>query len=203
MANLIDTPAFTANEIYQIQATDAVEGAATGASFGGIGLSNQPHQQLANRTAFVKQRQDTNIANIGALQAFTALFKGMMAPNGYVEIPFLDANRGMIIAIVQWGFISVDGLTGAQIENKVLSFNFPIPFPNACQWMLPAWASNSASGAGALASAALVLETLSNSLSTRGASVFADWDDSGTVNVANSATGKVGITGFYWLAVGF
>lgn len=203
MANLIDNPAFTANEVYEIQATDAVEGAAAGASFDGIGLSNQPHQQLANRTAFLKQRQDTNLANIGALQAFTALFKGAMAASGYVEIPFLDVNRGMIVALVQWGFISIDGLTGGQIENKVLSFNFPIPFPNACEWMLPAWASNGQSGAGALNNAALGLETLSNSLSRTGASVFSDWNDSGTVNVANSATGKTGLTGFYWLAVGF
>jgi hypothetical protein len=67
MALLIDSPSFTANEVYEIQATDAVEGAAIGASFGGIGLSNQPHQQLANRTAFVKQRQDTNIGNIIAV----------------------------------------------------------------------------------------------------------------------------------------
>ena len=73
MALLIDSPSFTANEVYEIQATDAVEGAATGASFGGLGLSNQPHQQLANRTAFLKQRQDTNVGNIAALQAFTTL----------------------------------------------------------------------------------------------------------------------------------
>ena len=50
MALLIDSPSFTANEVYEIQATDPVEGAASGASFGGLGLSNQPHQQLANRT---------------------------------------------------------------------------------------------------------------------------------------------------------
>jgi hypothetical protein len=203
MATLIDTPAFTENEVYEIQATDAVEGAASGASLGGIGLSNQPHQQLANRTALLKRRQDANVANIGALQAFTALFKGLMGPSGYVEIPFLDVNRGMIAAVVQWGFISIDGLTGPQIENKVLSFNFPIAFPNACEWMLPAWASNSQTGPGALSSAALGLETLSNSLNKTGASVFADWNDAGTVNVANSATGKSGITGFFWIAVGF
>jgi hypothetical protein len=53
MVLLIDNPTFTANEVYEIQATDPVEGSATGASFGGLGLSNQPHQQLANRTAFL------------------------------------------------------------------------------------------------------------------------------------------------------
>ena len=72
MATLIDIPEFTANEIYEIQQTDPVEGAGSGASFAGIGVSNEPHQQLANRTAFLYGRQNTNIANIGALQSFVA-----------------------------------------------------------------------------------------------------------------------------------
>jgi hypothetical protein len=83
MTTLIDSPEFSANEIYQIQQTDAVEGAAAGATFGGIGVSNQPHQQLANRTALLKQRQDVNIANIGVLQAFMAGFVGSLQANGY------------------------------------------------------------------------------------------------------------------------
>src|SRR5580692_2865545 len=112
MALLIDSPGFTSNEVYEIQATDAVEGAAAGASFGGLGLSNQPHQQLANRTAFLKQRQDTNIGNIGALQAFTALFKGLMSGNGYAQIPFADINRGLIVATLQWGAMFPNGGLG-------------------------------------------------------------------------------------------
>jgi hypothetical protein len=56
MATLLDAPEFTANEIYAIQQTDPVEGAAALASFSGLGVSNQPHQQLANRSAFLKQR---------------------------------------------------------------------------------------------------------------------------------------------------
>src|SRR5277367_2134233 len=130
MATLIDSPEFTANEIYEIQATDAVEGAATGASFSGIGLSNQPHQQLANRTALLKARQDTNIANIGSLQSFTGLFKGLMGPSGYIEVPYLDVSRGLTVAIAQWGFVSFSGLTAAQIKNQPFSINFPIAFPN-------------------------------------------------------------------------
>jgi hypothetical protein len=35
MATLIDAAEFTSNEVYQIQATDPVEGAASGASFSG------------------------------------------------------------------------------------------------------------------------------------------------------------------------
>lgn len=70
MTTLIDNTSgeWVSNEVYEIQQTDRVEGAAAGASFGGIGISNQPHQQLANRTAFLYQRQSTNIANITALQ---------------------------------------------------------------------------------------------------------------------------------------
>ena len=96
MSSLIDNAEYSANEVYQIQQTDPVEGAAMGASFGGIGVSNQPHQQLANRTAFIKNRQDTNITNIGVLQAFNALFTGAMGANGYVTIPFADVSRGQL-----------------------------------------------------------------------------------------------------------
>src|SRR5260370_39600475 len=107
MPTLIDNPSFTANETYQIQATDLVEGAATGASFGGIGLSNQPHQQLANRTALLKQRQETNIANIAALQAFVAGFMGSLGQSGYLKIPLVDLSRGTISAVIQWGSFSL------------------------------------------------------------------------------------------------
>ncbi len=72
MANLIDNPEYTPNEVYEIQQTDKVEGAAAGASFGGIGVSNEPHQQLANRAAFLYGRQNTNIGNITTLQGQVA-----------------------------------------------------------------------------------------------------------------------------------
>src|SRR6202040_4255239 len=104
MTTLIDSPEFSANEIYQIQQTDAVEGAAAGATFSGIGVSNQPHQQLANRTALLKQRQDVNIASIGVLQAFMAGFIGSLQVNGYIAIPINDVSRGPLAAIIQWGY---------------------------------------------------------------------------------------------------
>jgi len=106
MATLIDAAEFTSNEVYQIQATDPVEGAASGASFSGTGISNQPHQQLANRTAFLKQRQDVNISNIAVMQAFQALFTGLMAQNGYLKIPIADINKGLIQYIIQWGLVN-------------------------------------------------------------------------------------------------
>lgn len=201
MGTLIDSPSFTANEIYQIQATDPVEGAADGAGFGGIGVSNQPHQQLADRTAFLKQRQDTNIGNIGALQSFTGLFKGLMGVNGYVQIPFIDVNRGLISAWLQWGFCSIDGLVQSQITNKPLTIPFAVEFPSACLWVIAQWASNNQEGAGALAGAALGLETLS--ISRTQVTFFSDFNGTGAIRIASKASGKQGLTGFYWVAIGF
>lgn len=200
MAMLIDNPSFTSNEIYEIQATDPVEGAATGASFSGIGTSNQPHQQLANRTALLKQRQDANISSIAALQSFTGLFTGMMAQNGYVEIPFKDVNRGQIAAIVQWGFYSLVGQPASALKNAAFAVTFPVAFPNACEWAMATWATNYFGGAGAFVSGSVVLEA--GALATTGLSVFSDYDGAATINVATSGGGK-GLNGFYWGAIGF
>jgi hypothetical protein len=186
MVLLIDSPSFTANEVYEIQATDPVEGAAIGASFSGLGLSNQPHQQLANRTAFLKQRQDTNIGNINALQSFIALFKGSMAANGYVQVPFTDVNRGPITATVQWGSMFPSG--GLRAGGYTVSW--PLQFPNACVWAM-ASLSNSAADAQ---EGKQIMATVGVSVSIgifmvnflSGASPSADPND-----------------GFYWVALGF
>ena len=138
MATLIDSPEFTANEIYEIQQTDPVEGAGAGASFSGIGVSNEPHQQLANRTAFLYGRQNTNIANIGALQSFVANFTGSLKTAGYLRIPLTDVSRGPMIAIIQWGYYA---LAQQSISNDTtFTVTWPIPFPNAI--LLPPLATN-------------------------------------------------------------
>lgn len=131
MATLIDASEYTSNDVYQIQATDPVEGAAIDASFSGTGISNQPHQQLANRTAFLKQRQDVNSGNIGVLQAFMAEFTGSMGPNGYLEIPFADINRGSIVALVQWGSVVYNN---SILNDTPITLTWPTAFPNACMW---------------------------------------------------------------------
>ncbi|HLW69366.1 MAG TPA: hypothetical protein VKS22_01970 [Candidatus Binataceae bacterium] len=200
MATLIDSPEFSANEIYEIQQTDAVEGAAVGAGFGGIGLSNQPHQQLANRTSYIKGRQDTNIANIGLLQAFEALFSGSMGQNGYIAVPFADVSRGQIQMIIQWGFYSFAGLAGGGVENAVFTVTLPSAFSNANEWAGGFYATNNTAGDGALINSALALETVTP-LGRNSISFFSDWDGSGTVAVASGT--KAGLTGFYWIAVGF
>jgi hypothetical protein len=189
MATLIDSAEFTSNEVYQIQATDPVEGAASGASFNGTGISNQPHQQLANRTAFLYGRQNTNIANIATLQAFTALFTGSMGQNGYLKIGVSDINRGLIQYVAQWGLVTWDPTEDEGIRGP---YSFPIAFPNACEIFMPVTLtpegpSNNADGDGvAMVSAAYPPTT----------SQFWIWS-----NAIGAANGKS--SGAYWFAIGF
>ncbi len=187
MANLIDAAEFTANEVYEIAQTDPVEGAAAGASFGGIGVSNEPHQQLANRTAFLKQRQDTNIASIGALQAFQALFKGLIGGNGYAAIPFLDVSRGLITAYVQWGAYSI-GVDLA--SDTAYTLAWPVPFPNACMFALATAANPNADKKYGQAQIEVV------SYNSIQGTFFVDY-------IGGSTGADLKMPGFYWLAIGF
>jgi hypothetical protein len=204
MATLIDAAEFTSNEVYQIQATDAVEGAAIGASFSGTGISNQPHQQLANRTAFLKQRQDVDIANISTLLGFMSDFQGSMQPNGYVEIPFNDIARGSIVALVQWGTYSLMGQTPAALKNATWTVTWPIAFPNAAFWFMANWQTNALgsanSGDGTFAGGMMSVETAPPGKSN--GQFFTDWDDNAKIYVASSS-GALGLTGVTWLAIGF
>jgi Putative tail fiber protein gp53-like, C-terminal len=187
MANLADNPEFTANEVYEIQATDSVEGAASGASFNGLGVSNAPHQQLANRTAFLKGRQDTNIANIAALQAFQVLFAGLMAGNGYVKIPFVDMNRGLITAIVQWGGYFPSGKLSQDASWQV---TWPTAFPNACVFALASLSNTTADKS----CGKLVMETVG--FTTTSGTFMSDY-------IGGASTGQDPNDGFYWVAIGF
>ncbi|MGH7906112.1 MAG: gp53-like domain-containing protein [Candidatus Binataceae bacterium] len=193
MTTLIDIPEFTADEIYQIQATDSVEGAAIGASFGGNGLSNQPHQQLANRTAFLKQRQDTNIGNIGALLGFMAKFTGSLQSNGYLKIPIQDVSRGAVTAIIQWGFFYLDSAKISGDSNYVVYW--PIPFPTAI--LIPPLATNVYISTGG---GNLVASVVAGSNNQAGATFVLDVNGA---LVANGTTKAEISAGFSWLAIGF
>ncbi len=191
MATLLDNPAFTADEVYEILATDMLEGAATGASFGGLGISNQPHQQLANRTAFLKQRQDTNITNIGALQAFVAKFTGSLQTNGYLEIPLTDVARGAVVAIIQWGWYSLPAVhIGIDTQYTVV---WPIPFPNTI--LLPPLAPNvyKQTGGGNTAASVISWNT------SQGVFVL---DIPGVLVASGQSIPEIS-NGFSWLAIGF
>jgi hypothetical protein len=191
MAILIDSAEFTADEVYRIAATDKVEGAATGASFSGLGISNQPHQQLANRTAFLKQRQDTNITNIGALQAFVAKFTGSLQTNGYLKVPLADVGRGAVVALIQWGYYTLSAASiGIDSEYTVV---WPIPFPNAI--LIPPLATNFYKRTGGGNTAASVV---SYDL-TGGTFVL---DIPGVLVASGQSLPEVS-NGFSWLAIGF
>ncbi len=186
MATLIDTAEFTSNEVYQIQATDPVEGAASGASFSGTGISNQPHQQLANRTAFLKQRQDVNISSIGVLQAFMANFAGAIGANGYLAIPLADVNRGSIVAIVQWGAM----FPGGGLDNDTsYTVTWPTAFPNACVWSSAALANSRA-----LANTGKLIIDIVSFTTTAG--TFRS-------DLIGGVVPQVPNDGFYWMAIGF
>ncbi len=187
MATLIDAVGFTSNEVYQIQATDPVEGAASGASFSGAGISNQPHQQLANRTAFLKQRQDVNIGNIGVLQAFMGAFAGSISGNGYLTIPVADVNRGSIVAMVEWGAMFPGG---GLVEDESYPVTWPAAFPNACLWSMATLANPRAREH----SGKLIIDVVSF---TRTAGIFrSDFINGSDSNQAPN-------DGFYWMAIGF
>ncbi len=191
MATLIDSPEFTANEIYEIQQTDPVEGAGAGASFSGIGVSNEPHQQLANRTAFLYGRQNTNIANISALQSFVANFTGSLKAAGYLKIPLTDVSRGPMIAIIQWGYYA---LAQQSIPNDTaFTVTWPIPFPNAI--LLPPLATNVYYSTVGGNTAASVI-----SYGASGATFVLDVPG---VLMQRAGLGNEQSNGFSWLAIGF
>ncbi|MFZ0247609.1 gp53-like domain-containing protein [Candidatus Binatus sp.] len=193
MATLIDAAEFTSNEVYQIQATDPVEGAASGASFSGTGISNQPHQQLANRTAFLKQRQDVNISNIGVLQAFQALFTGLMGQNGYLKIPVNDINRGLVQYVIQWGSVNFGT---PQVGRLFGPYSFPIAFPNACvNIMLSTLAPPNTTPEKALISGSAGQASI-NPANPPTTTQFWVWNN-------NAPDDADTLEGFYWIAIGF
>jgi hypothetical protein len=186
MATLIDTANYTANEVYEIQATDAVEGAAIDASFSGLGISNQPHQQLANRTSFLKQRQDVNIASLSVLRTFMAGFVGLIDGNGYLKIPVADINRGSVSAIVEWG----SHFPGGGLDlNTTYSVTWPLAFPNSCLWVIAALSNSTAVNTGKV-----IIDVVSR---TKTAGVFRS-DRIGGALVTQQPN-----DGFYWMAIGF
>jgi hypothetical protein len=222
MANPTGSAYLTANtgyvwmdgDVYEIPQTDQVEGAATGASFSGLGVENQPHQVILNKVNYTHAKQLTDEANIAALQAFMNLFTSSVGPTGYRKMPTQDSVLGSIVLIEQWGVISLLGLGGVALRNGLFTFNFPIAFPNAI-WMLePYWMSNAVgNGPGGaelalLGGIPLILEAITP-LQKQGNTIASDLTDAegggntGTIYVANSANDGRGITGIGWRALGY
>ena len=80
---LIDTSAYIPNSVNAVLQTDPVQGKAAGAPFGGIGASNAAAQVLANRTAFLYGRQNTNISNIRQTLNPSRLSSGLSGCTAY------------------------------------------------------------------------------------------------------------------------
>ena len=186
--NLTPQPGYiwTDNDVYQIPQTDQQEGAAIGASFGGLGVDNQPHQSLLDKAHLVHNNQLTDEANIAALQAFKGAFSGQIGPNGYVRIGAQDVSRGAIAYLIQWGQVLQAGVSG----DKTYTVNWNIPFPNACYWA-SATMRYTAGAKGAVATPDLGVG-LTSVLGLNSGNFF--------INLFN-ANGAV--DGFSWMAIGF
>jgi hypothetical protein len=201
---------WTDGDVYEIPQTDTVEGAATGASFSGLGVDNQPHQLLLNKIQYTHTRQLTDEANIAALQTFQALFTSAVGGSGYLKLGTQDVNLGEIQVILQWGTISLLGVSPNALGNGLFSFSFPIAFPNAIWMLLPYWQSNNVTGDMALIGAGgLQLEAITP-LGRAGGQVASDRSQNltsppgpMTIKVATTATDGNGLTGIGWIALGY
>lgn len=155
MANLTETSAFPGG-IYQIEQTDPVLGGPPDLG-AGLGITNVPLQQLANRTRFLRDAvapaallaalktvdgagsdldADTldgkHASNFLETSTFGAGSRSLSS-NGYQKFP-----SGLIL---QWGGAGSD--TGAGGVQERL---FPIPFPSACLRVIAADGAVSDSG---------------------------------------------------------
>jgi hypothetical protein len=170
---------WTDGDVYEIPQTDTVEGAATGASFGGLGVDNQPHQVLLNKVQYTRMKQLADEENMAALQTWEGLFTSTVGQSGWYKVGVQDSNRGQISIIEQWGI-------GQIPSGGSLVFALPIAFPNAA-WAITATVQ-AASGSSGYWVATAGFQGLGN------AQVIV-WD----------AIHNVGVNGavFYWRAVGY
>ncbi|MBV8774412.1 MAG: hypothetical protein JO166_19065 [Deltaproteobacteria bacterium] len=189
-------------DVYEIVQTDEVEGAATGASFSGLGVDNQPHQALLNKINFIHAHQLTDEANIAALQALTGLITSDVGVNGWLRLGASDQNLGTIAIIIQWGTIPLTGYgSGNPLLPPSLTFSFPIAFPHACWLLYPYWQSNQP------------LETLGQNIDVNQPAISAGTPFLTQGNfigyaiiaqqLAYPAQSRTGITGIGWVALGY
>ena len=139
MANPTGTTYLTANpgyvwadgDVYQIPQTDQAEGAATGASFSGQGVENQPHQFLLNKINYLKQNLVQATSNVGT--------------TGWYRLASQDVHLGKINIVEQWGMILASAVPTINANNQALiTFNFPLAFTAACWVIIPYVALNPA-----------------------------------------------------------
>ena len=192
MSNPTGTTYLTANpsyvwadgDVYEIQQTDQAEGAASGASFNGLGVENQPHQFLLNKINYLKQNLVQATSNVGV--------------SGWYRIASQDANLGKINIVEQWGMIPASSVPTINSNNQAtITFNFPLAFTTACWVIFPYIAlTTSAPNANLFLEGAQILPvapfgTLTNTL-------LLGWFGQGQ-NVSFSSV----VYGIGWRALGF
>ena len=91
---------WTDGDVYEIPQTDEVEGAATGASFSGLGVDNQPHQVLLNKIQYLHSHQVQDEANIAALESLAVLITSDVGANGWLKLGANDTNLGQIQIVI-------------------------------------------------------------------------------------------------------
>jgi hypothetical protein len=110
-------------DVYQIPQTDTIEGAASGASFSGLGVVNQPHQLLLNKLGWLKKQSVQGTSAVGA--------------SGWYKFSDNDANLGLIMPIVQWGSLTqsgpvvIQGGGPGEVFGATFTVNYPIAFSAA------------------------------------------------------------------------
>jgi hypothetical protein len=179
---------WTDGDVYEIPQTDLQEGAATGASFSGLGVDNQPHQVLLNKIQVTHNKQVTDEVSILLLQQFQGLFTSHLAPFGWLKAGVTDDTLGLVTGMVQWGSY---GLGTELPSDAAYTFNWPYPFPAVCLWA----GGVAANPAGDFTHGNATLEVIG--FTRTSVSFGIDW--TGFVQTApHSRT----MAGFYYLAIG-
>jgi hypothetical protein len=138
---------FVDGDVYQIPQTYTAEGAAVGASFGGLGVDNQPHQVLLNKINYLHAQQTDNESAITSLQALTGLVTSFVGTNGWLSLGTVDESLGHIDVLIQWGSIPGSLLTtllqSNYFANPAVPFAFPRTFSSAVWVITPYWQADS------------------------------------------------------------
>ena len=200
---------WTENDVYEIAQTDEIEGASMGASFGGLGVDNQPHQALLNKVNLVHAKQIADEALIATL--VNQQFIASLGPTGYLELPSVDEVLGDISIILQWGVFSLlpyaaqlNGPAPLPIPSS-FPITFSIAFPNAIWQLIPYLETNDATTdigvANAVASVFMPLTPLgllNNSI------VYTTQAGNQTgFDILISNRNGPGLTAFNWVALGY
>jgi hypothetical protein len=212
---------WTDGDVYEIAQTDQQEGGpAAGASFFGLGVDNQPHQILLNKIQYTHAKQIIDEQNIALLQAFQALFTSSLGVNGWIKLGVQDTRLGLTEIIIQWGRISLLGLSSGAtdqtgLNNTLFTFNWPLAggFPRACLHLFPYWQSNCVTGRdndlAIFGSLPIILEAISP-LSASGPNTIASDRALGSgpeiypsINIATTETDGTGFTAIGWIAIGY